>query len=91
MINPKFYKLAGWGMIISSFYFTWWPFFVVAVILHNLVTNGGFEIIEPTVLHGTVTPKEIFYLHIFLNILIGSALIIGGRFVIKWRGRQPVH
>ena len=46
MINPKFYKLAGWGMIISSFYFTWLFFLVVAVVLYNLATNrgtGGFH------------------------------------------------
>ena len=41
MINPKFYKLAGWGMIISSFNFTWLFFFVVAVVLYNLATNWG--------------------------------------------------
>ena len=41
MINPKFYKLAGWGMIISSFNFTWLFFFVVAVVLYNLATTLG--------------------------------------------------
>lgn len=82
VINPKFYKLAGWGLIVSSFYFTWVLFLVVAVVLYSLATTG--ELVIST----TLTPEEsiikwikTFYVHV----LIGVALIIGGRFVLKRR------
>ena len=84
MINPKFYKLAGWGMIISSFYFTW-PFFLIgAVMLYNLVTNGGSGISSGD--NSGLTPVESIIgliKTLYLNILLGPALIIGGRFVLK--------
>ena len=86
MINPKFYKLAGWGMIISSFYFTWPLFPIVAVVLYNLVTNGGSGISSGD--NSGLTPVEnIIGLikTIYLNILLGPALIIGGIFVLKRR------
>ena len=85
MINPKFYKLAGWGMIISSFYFTWAFFPIGAVVLHNLVTDGGSGI------NSGFTPAESvsgFIKIFYLDILLGSALIIGGRFVLKRMGTQ---
>ena len=89
MINPKFYKLAGWGMIISSFYFTW-PFFVIgAVVLHNLVTNGGSGISSGD--NSGLTPVESisgFIKILYLNILLGPALIIGGRFALKRMGTR---
>ena len=89
MINPKFYKLAGWGLIVSSFYFTWLLFPIVAVILHNLVTNGGFGITSGD--NSDLTPVEDLIGLIetlYLNILLGPALIIGGIFVLK---RMPKH
>ena len=86
MINPKFYKLAGWGMIISSFYFTWLFFLVVAVVLYNLATNRGtggvFTALTPE--ESTIKWIKTFY----VNIPIGVALVIGGRFVLKRTGTQ---
>ena len=80
MINPKFYKLAGWGMIVSSFNFTWLFFFVVAVVLYNLATTG-----EPGI-YTTFTPEDSIIRWIetfYVDIPIGVALIIGGRFILK--------
>ena len=85
MINPKFYKLAGWGLIVSSFYFTWKLFFIGAFVLLNLVTDGGSGI------NSDLTPAEdvIRFIEIFfVDILLGSALIIGGIFVLKRMGTR---
>ena len=89
MINPKFYKLAGWGLIASSFYFTWVFFLIVAVVLYNLVTNGGSGISSGD--NSGLTPVESisgFIKILYLNILLGPALIIGDIFVLK---RMPKH
>ena len=85
MINPKFYKLAGWGLIISSFYFTWIFFPIVAVVLYDLATTGG------TGISTTLTPEESTAKWIemfFTNIPPGMTLIIGGIFVLKRMGTR---
>ena len=85
MVNPKFYKLAGWGLIMSSFYFTWKFFFIGAFVLHDLATNRGSGIFTDLTQEVSVTGLiEMF----FADILLGVALTIGGIFVLKRMGTR---
>ena len=83
MTNPKFYRLAGWGMIISSFYFTWWLFLAAGVVLYNLVTNGGFLTASTTIVHREITSELSISPMFVLQVLIGPVLLAGGIFVLK--------
>ena len=79
MINSKYYKLAGWGLVASSLYFLWELFMLVGLILFNLVTNGsilfnGYNIWE--------TAGDFLGVLFIFKMPIGTALLGGGILVL---------